>query len=133
MSLGPLHVAHLAVDSFNDIVVNKEFGDVAVFGRFWTGWRLEAGGDAEEAFGQRNGQINGVGAVRRSRRHRCAGQLSHVGHGLVHIFTVTPAQMAAPVQFETLSMAVCCADGQSITGEEVRSARTAFGQSLSFI
>lgn len=89
MNWGPLNITHLAVDAFDNVVVDKQFGNVAVLWGFGTRRWQETGGDAEEAFGQRDGQINGVGAVRRSGRHRCAGKLGDIGHGLVHIFTWT--------------------------------------------
>lgn len=73
MNWRPLNVAHLAVDAFDNVVVDKQFGNVAVFRGLGTRRWQETGGDAEEAFSQRDGQINGVGAVRWSNRHRCAG------------------------------------------------------------
>lgn len=72
-------------------------------------------------------------------RHLLYYQAMHLKENRMHLhgrswqLTVTPAQMAAPVQFETLSVAVCRADGQTITGKKVRLASTAFSQSLSFI
>ncbi len=69
MNWGPLNVAHLAIDAFDNVVIDKQLSNVAVFGRFRTRWRQETGGDAEEALRQRDGQIDGVGAVRWSSRH----------------------------------------------------------------
>lgn len=47
--------------------------------------------------------------------------------------TVTPAQVAAPVQLEALPVAVRSADGESITRQEVWSPRAAPGQSLRLV
>lgn len=47
--------------------------------------------------------------------------------------TVTPAQVAAPVQLEALPVAVRRADGESITRQEVWSPRAALGQSLRLV
>lgn len=47
--------------------------------------------------------------------------------------TVTPAQMAAPVQLEALPVAVGRADGESVTRQEIWSPRAALGQSLRLI
>ena len=47
--------------------------------------------------------------------------------------TVTPAQVAAPVQLEALPVAVRRADGESIARQEVWSPRAALGQSLRLV
>lgn len=47
--------------------------------------------------------------------------------------TVTPAQVAAPVQLEALPVAVGGADGEPVAGQEVRSPRAALGQSLRLV
>lgn len=47
--------------------------------------------------------------------------------------TVTPAQVAAPVQLEALPVAVRRADGESVARQEVWSARAALGQSLRLV
>lgn len=47
--------------------------------------------------------------------------------------TVTPSQVAAPVQLEALPVAVRRADGESVARQEVRSARAALGQSLRLV
>lgn len=47
--------------------------------------------------------------------------------------TVTPSQVAAPVQLETLPVAVRRADGESVARQEVRSPRAALGQSLRLV
>lgn len=47
--------------------------------------------------------------------------------------TVTPAQMAAPVQLEALPVAVRRAVGESVTRQEIWSPRAALGQSLRLI
>lgn len=47
--------------------------------------------------------------------------------------TVTPAQVAAPVQLEALPVAVRSADGESITRQEVWSPGAALGQSLRLV
>lgn len=47
--------------------------------------------------------------------------------------TVTPSQVAAPVQLEALPVAVRRADGESVARQEVRSPRAALGQSLRLV
>lgn len=47
--------------------------------------------------------------------------------------TVTPAQMAAPVQLEALPVAVRSAVGESVARQEIWSPRAALGQSLRLI
>lgn len=69
----PLDVAHLAVDAFDDIIVDEQLGDVAVPGGFRTEGRSEAGSDSEEAFSQRDGQVDGVRVKRWGSRDGCAG------------------------------------------------------------
>lgn len=128
-----LHIAHLPVDAFDDVVVHKQVGDDAVLRRLQVRRGLEAGGEFQEALGQRDGQVDGVTALRTPRWHCCAWQLTHIGHGLVDILAVTPAQVAAPVQLEALPVAVRRADGEPVARQEVWSPRAALGQSLRLV
>ena len=80
-----LHIAHLSIDALDDVVVHKQIGDDAVLGGLQVRRRLEAGGQLQETLGQREGQIYGVAVLCPGRWHSCAGQLAHIGHGLVHV------------------------------------------------
>lgn len=57
----------------------------------------------------------------------------HISARMQNKLTVTPAQVAAPVQLEALPVAVGSADGEPITRQEVWSPRTALGQSLRLV
>lgn len=81
-----LHVAHLPVNALDDVVVREQVRDDTVLGGFERRRGLEARGQLQETLSQREGQVDGVTVLCPSRWHSCAGQLAHVGHGLVHIF-----------------------------------------------
>lgn len=80
-----LHVAHLSVNALHNVVVHKQIRNDAVLGGLQVRRGLETGGELQEALGQRNGQVYGVTVFRPCRWNSSAGQLAHVGHGLVHI------------------------------------------------
>lgn len=49
-----LHVAHLAVDALDTVVVDEEVGDGAELWRLGRQRRLEHGGELEEVLGERH-------------------------------------------------------------------------------
>lgn len=82
-----LHVAHLSVDPFHNVVVDKQVGDDAKLGRLWAGRGFEVGGGPEEPLSQGDGQVHGLGVIWGHGRDWGAGKLADTGHRLVDIFT----------------------------------------------
>lgn len=83
----PLNIAHLAIDPFYNVVINKKVRDDAESGGLWAGWSSEFGGRPEETLGQGDRQVYGVSVIWGRGRDWCGGELAHTGHRLVDIFT----------------------------------------------
>lgn len=82
-----LHVAHLAVDALDAVVVDEQVGDGAELRRLGRQRRLERGSELEEVLGERHRDLDGVGGLPGADGDLGAGELLHGGHGLVHVFT----------------------------------------------
>lgn len=59
-----LHIAHLTIDPFHNVVIDEQVRDDAKLGRLWA-WRgFEVGGSSEEALSQGDRKVHGMGVVR---------------------------------------------------------------------
>lgn len=87
----------------------------------------------QKLLSERDRDLNGVCLLSRFGRDFCAWKLFYRCHGLINIFTVAPAQVAAPVQAEALSVAVRGTHGEPVAGLEVRPPGAAAGQSLRLV
>lgn len=97
-----LHVAHLAVDALDAVVVDEQVGDGAELRRLGRQRRLERGSELEEVLGERHRDLDGVGGLPGPDGDLGAGELLHGRHGLVDVFTCgdTEEQRLKVVAFE---------------------------------